>query len=555
MNKVNIKLAFVVLLLIPGTVSAATLAEKFDKDYIPLGSATLTVSMTIVDFDSDGKMDGVAAIDSNGGRVLAFGFSGPGQMWSIKTPEIRAGNSDGVVVAADLDGDGKLSDVIAGSKGVYAINSGTVMWNFITKGSIYSLSMVDLNGDGKANEIVAGGDKNVYALDASGVSLWNFTDPSGTVGSISGIDFDKDGVPESILLGSAKVLYVLDSEGKRVWSRIASDIVYSVIAVDFDNDGYLTDIVVGSGDGNVTALNSEGESLWDYRAYVEPGNKIKLHVADLSSVGIFDKVIVNADMVHALNAVGTRAWPNTLAGDAVALIDFNGDGKMEGVVTGTSTRIYAINPAGQQVGYYLRDDDKKEDPYNITGASTLSAADLDGDGYLDDIIGVGSGAFFALAHTTDAPAPTVTPTPETTPPPLMPGNVTVEIGEDKSVTENTLVTLTAEATPRLPNGSIFSYRWTEGTDILGEEKTLSKIFSEGEHEIKVEVIDNTGAKASDTVKVTVTAQASPTPTAAPPAEETSPLMMVLLGVAIGVIIVGVILYFMKRQGPEEDWAK
>ncbi|MEE8403434.1 MAG: hypothetical protein V3R93_06745, partial [Candidatus Hydrothermarchaeaceae archaeon] len=91
--------------------------------------------------------------------------------------------------------------------------------------------------------------------------------------------------------------------------------------------------------------------------------------------------------------------------------------------------------------------------------------------------------------------------------------------------------------------------------------SLSKIFDEGEHDIKVEVTDNTGAKASETIKVTVAAQPSPTPqpttAAALPAEEkqTSPLVMILLGVVIGVVIVGAVLYVLKKKGTEDDWEK
>jgi hypothetical protein len=228
------------------------------------------------------------------------------------------------------------------------------------------------------------------------------------------------------------------------------------------------------------------------------------------------------------------------------------------VVTSTSNRIYAISPTGQQVGYYLKDDGVKKSPYNITGATALSAADLDGDGYLDDIFGVTSGAYFALAHTTDAPAaptttspPATTAAPVTTAPPA-PKDVTVDIGEDKTVTKGTVVTLTAEAAPSLDTGSIVSYIWTEDNTVLGQDKSLSKIFDEGEHTIRVEVTDNTGAKSSDVIKVIVIAPTSPTPTAAPP-KQTSPLKMVLLGVAIGVAIVGAILYYMKKKGPEKDW--
>jgi hypothetical protein len=545
------------MLLIPGTVSAATLTEKFEKDYIPLGSATGEVSLAVADFDSDGKYDGVAAIDSRGGRVMAFSFSGPGQIWTVSKPNIVEGTSNGAIIAADLDGDGKSSDIVAGARGIFAINSGTVIWNYTTSDSIYSLALVDLNGDGKIGEIVAGGHGNVYAVDSNGALLWKFSDPSAAIETIAGIDFDKNGVPESILLGSAKSLYVLDSDGNRLWSKIASDNVYSVTSADFDNDGYRTDIVYGAGDSNVTALNSEGTGLWDYTAYVSPGEKIKVHAADLSSTGIFDKIIVNADSVHALNSVGTRAWANTFIGDSAALVDFNGDGNREGVVIGTPNNIYGISALGQRVGYYLLDGGQKEEPYNITGASALSAADLDGDGYLDDIFGVTSGAYFALAHTTDAPAPATTPPPTTaaspvTTAPPTPGEVTVNAGDDRTVTEGTVATLSADASPSLETGNIVSYIWTEDNTVLGQEKTLSKIFEPGEHTIKIEVTDNTGAKSSDIIKVVVMAQEAPTQTPAP-AEETNPLLMVFLGVAIGIAIVGAILYFMKKKESQDEW--
>jgi hypothetical protein len=560
------KLFFISLLLIPQAACAATLTEKFEETYIPLGPSYNEASMAPVDFNSDGKFDGIVAIDSKGSRVLAFSFTGPSQIWSVSNPNIRAGNSDGVVIAADIDGDGRSSDVIAGAKGVYAINAGTVLWNFdASGGSIFSLALVDLDGDGTANEIVAGGHGIVYAMDENGISLWNFSEISkSAVESVSSIDLNEDGVGEGVLLSAAKSFYVLDSEGGRVWNKLASDNVYSVISADFDNDGYMNDIVVGSGDGNVTAFNSEGQHLWGYYAYVDPGNKIRLYPADLSETGIFGNVIINADTVHGLNSVGTRAWSGTHVGSAVAQIDFNGNGKMEGVLTGTSNNIYAIGPSGQQVGYYLLPNNEKKAPYNVTGATAISAADLDGDGYLDDVFGVSNGAYFALEHTTDAPAPAATtpaeetPEPEETPdttPAETPKDVTVSLGDDRVVTEGTVVTLVAEATASLSTGKIVTYVWTEGTDLLTNEidkNSYGKVFSVGEHVIKVVVTDDTGASSSDTVKVTVTAKETETPAEAPP-EQTSPLLMVFLGVAIGVAVVGAILYFMKKKEPQDEW--
>ncbi len=67
-------------------------------------------------------------------------------------------------------------------------------------------------------------------------------------------------------------------------------------------------------------------------------------------------------------------------------------------------------------------------------------------------------------------------------------------------------TLTASASPSTSGGIIVSYIWTEDDKILGQEATLKKVFEKGNHAIKVVVTDNTGAKAEDTVKITVAPQ-------------------------------------------------
>jgi hypothetical protein len=80
---------------------------------------------------------------------------------------------------------------------------------------------------------------------------------------------------------------------------------------------------------------------------------------------------------------------------------------------------------------------------------------------------------------------------------------TVDAGSDKSVEVGKSVTLTAAATD--PDGTIKSYKWSEGTTTLGTSQTLSyKPTTVGKHVIVLTVTDNKGATATDKVVVTAT---------------------------------------------------
>lgn len=552
----------ILIFLTPALGYAVELTERFEEDYTTLGTCAGSASIATVDFDSDDRLDGVAIIDDVGSRVLAISFTGA-QLWNMK---IVRGMTAGAIISADLDGDGYISEVVAGSEEVYAVDSlGNLIWNFAPEGSVYSLSTADLDGDGNANELIVGSWKLLYALSSNGDSLWNLTDLTAGVESVAGVDINLDGVPESVAAVSGRILYVFDSKGERLWSKVLSDVAYSVVAADLDGDGYLSDIVVGCGDRNVSAFGAAGEYKWSYQAYIEPGERMKLYAVDLGSKGIFDHVVIKADTVHAVGPDGTMVWPKTFPGDSLAPVDFNNDGKFEGVVTGTATKIYAISPLGQQVGFY-QVDDKKYHPYNKTGAEVaLSAADLDGDGFLDDIIGIGSGAIFSLAHESLAPAPVVT-----TPPPVM--EIKVDLGPDIEVTEGATVTLTAEATPSTLEGKIELYVWSvDGVDKSAgrDVKTFGIALPPGTHEIKVEVTDDQGEKAEDVVTVTVKPLVAPTtppptpevttPPATTPAPEVekppSPWGYLLIGVIIGIALVGIVAAALLRRKPEEEWAK
>jgi|GEM_PF-2825391 hypothetical protein len=563
----HVFLVLIPLILLAQGVYADELTEKFDKDYTSYEeSITGRASMAIIDFDSDGKMDGVAILDVKSSRVLAISFSGPLNLLWKKS--VKPGLTEGIIIAADITGDGRKNEVVVGSGKTYVFDSsGNVEWTFESGAAVYSIATADLDEDGTPNDLVIGAHGVLYVVDHNGKSLWNITGLAASVEAVTSLDLNKNGKPEGVAYATSKFLYVTDSEGKQLWTRSLPKNIFSAISLDLDGDGYSSEIVVASSNGNVTAYDSEGNYLWSYFAYTSEGRRIKLYKADLDSDGIVNNVIIQADVLHALNPDGTNKWKFNVGIDSLSSIDFNSDGSYEGLIGGTKSKIYAINPLGQQVGFY-DEDSQKFKPYNKTGAEiAISAADLDGDGYLDDVIGIGKNTIFALNHISLAPAPE-------TPPPVT--EIKVDLGPDIEVTEGAVVTLTAEATPSTASGRIELYKWSvDGVDKSAgrDVKAFSITLPPGTHTIKVSVVDDRGEKAEDTVTITVKPVSTPLPqTTAPPtttpiettpppttvpplAEEKPPIpwLYLLIGVIIGIVVVGIIALVMLRGKSGEEW--
>jgi PKD repeat protein len=64
-----------------------------------------------------------------------------------------------------------------------------------------------------------------------------------------------------------------------------------------------------------------------------------------------------------------------------------------------------------------------------------------------------------------------------------------------------------------PDGTIVSYVWSEGTSQIATGSSASVSFAVGSHTVTLEVTDNEGASATDTVTVVVTASTNIAPTA------------------------------------------
>ncbi|MEM0926048.1 MAG: dockerin type I domain-containing protein, partial [Planctomycetota bacterium] len=85
---------------------------------------------------------------------------------------------------------------------------------------------------------------------------------------------------------------------------------------------------------------------------------------------------------------------------------------------------------------------------------------------------------------------------------------TANAGDDKTVTDdddNGSETVTLSGSGSDADGSIVTYQWTRGADVLGNTASISPTLDVGTHVLTLTVTDNGGATATDTVEVIVEA--------------------------------------------------
>lgn len=81
-------------------------------------------------------------------------------------------------------------------------------------------------------------------------------------------------------------------------------------------------------------------------------------------------------------------------------------------------------------------------------------------------------------------------------------NPTVNAGADKTTSINTSITLTGTASDS--DGSIVSYEWKKGTEVLGTSATLVYTpTASGIDTLTLSVTDDDGASSSDSISLTV----------------------------------------------------
>ena len=375
----------------------------------------------------------VTAVDSSGNQSAATAVqsasTNPPMHVGFPIPMGRTTPSSPVI--GDLERDGQL-EVVVGSDVLYAWHangqgvvdadgSERTSGDFTMQGTYYAgaPAISDLDNDGVMDIVACAWEtKLLYVFGPDGsvkpgfpVSLLDAVWSSPAVG-----DVDGDGFKEIVFASNGARFYAFNHDGTELrdgdsnpgtqgvfFVMGAADNYGSPALADLDHDGKL-DIIAGSRDGRIYAWRWNGTAISGFPYGPFGAFTASPAVGDVNNDGkweIFAPAGDNRLYGVAENGVAVAGFPvlgipftGTSRAPSPALVDIDGDGQREILCAGTDGQLRIVRNNG---AYYpgwsaVRFTSK-------TSAATESspvAADLDGDGHIEILIGSEDAQFYGL---------------------------------------------------------------------------------------------------------------------------------------------------------------
>ncbi len=310
-------------------------------------------SVSVADFNGDGKLDLVVATYSNRLNVLLG--NGDGTFTAAPAMQLAGAGETNNAAVADFNGDGKLDLAISlpdADEVQVLLGNGDGTFTplpTIPVDGVHVVATADFNGDGKADLVLVNSGPGLVILLGNGDGTFTAAPPISAPSpqAVAVGDFNGDGKPDLAVVNYfANTVSVLLGRGDGTFTEAACSSAtgfepVSVVAADLNSDGVL-DLVVTSlnggapGLGTVTVLLGKGDGTFT-PAPVNPvpgSVPSSVTVADFNGDGKPDLAIANAGSntlnVFLGNGDGTFIEPLSVAAGAdplyAAVGDFNGDG-------------------------------------------------------------------------------------------------------------------------------------------------------------------------------------------------------------------------------------
>jgi hypothetical protein len=392
-------------------------------------------SLAIADLNGDGNLDVVVALpvvgESQGSQIAVLYGKGDGTLRPYVL--FSTGVAPQFVVAQDLNGDGKPDLVVAnvGKPGdlngtvSVLINNGSGKFpshtEYATGVAPLALVVADFNGDHKPDLAVAnscGSDPtcNVSTLGTVSILLGN-GDGTFQAQSTLSVGYDPDAIVAADFNGDGKAdlavgnfndstVSVLIGNGDGTFKPKVSYTVdhgqpYGIVAADLNHDGKLDLAVSTTGATTVSILLGNGDGTFQSHKDYWAGNGAGiLAAADLNGDSNIDLVVPDLGWAERADSKVTVLFGNGdgtfrshvlyntgVAPGALALGDFNGDGKLD-LVVGENPAVVETPDCGcARISVLLGNGDGTYMPSvdYATGRfpSSVAVGDFNGDGHLD----------------------------------------------------------------------------------------------------------------------------------------------------------------------------
>jgi hypothetical protein len=332
--------------------------------YSVSGNPTCVVA---ADVNGDGKLDLISANFAGGYGTTLTELTNNGSGGFGYKATLAVGQGPICVIAADVNGDGKLDLISAnfGSSPFYT-NTLTVLTNngYGVFGSNATLKVgsspscvvaIDVNGDGKLDLISAnrgGGTLTVLTNNGSGIFGSNATLNAGTVPAwVTAADFNGDGSVDLVAAnysnnkppyGFGNTLTVWTNNVSGIFGSNATLTVgsgpFRVTAADINGDGKPDLISANYASKTLTVLTNNGNGVFGFNATLAVGTNVEcVVVADVNGDGYPDLISANSGentlTVLTNNSNGTFGFNVKLSvgnGPAYSTVaDINSDGKLD----------------------------------------------------------------------------------------------------------------------------------------------------------------------------------------------------------------------------------